>query len=193
MAAYHQVRYLGPQVPGAYGYLFPANDHGATAGAGGHISPSKAELDWSYFKNRESILRPQKINTFTVPLPYYSRVKHWVFGNTIFAGDIAGQVIKPGIEGILPGIICGSIAGELAGSGNLSEIEYRERVYEQIPELEYSEQLCRALESCLTVKGERQALLVLGLLSELVKIDELNKMKNATIEELNAQLSSVFS
>lgn len=121
--------------------------------------------------------------------------KEIVSKNVILTGDAADHALKPFFEGILPAVISGFFAGETAakfckGFAKLEEYPKRLRSY-LYPYLEKSEKfnefLCSQFRSGTKINTKSSYLLV-GLLTDLFKIDELDKLTQLSCNDLTTIL-----
>ena len=118
----------------------------------------------------------------------------WIYGNVILAGDAANQNIKPFIEGILPSIICGDIAGKKAydacnNKKKVSHDKYFDRVQKVLHNYFITSKKMQYDVGHLFAKdGKEKYLQFFGLVTEIFKSKQIEKIDNMNYMELKMKL-----
>jgi digeranylgeranylglycerophospholipid reductase len=190
--------YFGDFAPGGYAHLFPVSKDRANVGVGTIVKNADVNGCFEKFLSLPAIRSQLKgakrvrEKSGIVSFDRLSNNRH--YGNVLLAGEAGSQNIKPLVEGYLPSIICGDIAGKTAANNLINE----EPVENYQPNLDRkmgaifreSDKLISILEDLSDLKSGTGYLLLAGLSSNILSINDISELMEEDAGEIKRKLDS---
>jgi digeranylgeranylglycerophospholipid reductase len=191
--------FFGEFSPNAYSYIFPKSKTVANIGVGSIFPEKKMDKYFEEFLEIDHVKKQVKNAEFIIEKSkkavWNNLADKWVYANVILAGDAANQNLKPFIEGILPSIICGDISGKIAFDifckKDLAHKDYQTQVEKLLnASFENSKKMQEFLNYFITKKGEEKYLIIFGIITELLELNDIKKYENKDFDELKSLLGA---
>lgn len=185
--------YMGEFSPSGYAYIFPKSKKSANFGIGHIQSKKKLDKYFDEFLELEPVKKQVKNAEYVVEKSGKATIgsitDKWIYGNVILVGDCANQNLKPFVEGILPSVICGDIAGQFAcnmiNKEGFIEQKYKKLIESTLaPHFESSSEMVDILQYIYSMKNKKKHLLFYGLVSNIFKPEDLEKLDKIDYEKL---------
>ncbi len=192
--------YAGSFTPSGYAYIFPKSKDIANIGIGGLFPEKKLEDYYNEFLEVNRVKKQIKNAEFVIEKSkkavWNDFSNKWIHGNVFLVGDAANQNLKPFIEGILPSVICGDIVGKISfdfiTKKNVDHEYYLNKVKKTFGmHFSISKEMQEGIGYLFATKSKKKHLQFFGIVTELLKADEIETTKNMDYNELKSKLMGI--
>ncbi len=177
--------FFGGFVPGGYAHIFPTSENTANVGVGSiskDVDLERCFREFCWAPEVKWQLQNAKITAeMRGEVPFGYPIEKRRYGNVLFAGDAAGQNMKPLVEGFLPAIICGNLAGEAAAEHAMKGASldlYEENLRGSLgPLFSLADEYIKVLVELSGSREEQGHLTTMGLCSGVLSVYDFEELK----------------